>query len=64
MGTFVIGLARKSGIERLITTTSRTYLIKELGLTTDQIVDYRSADFVAKSLAIIAVIAATGTAAA
>lgn len=56
VGTFVIGLAQQSGTERLITTAgsahSRAYLIKELGLTTNQIINYRSADFVARSLAI------------
>lgn len=55
VGTFVIGLAQRSRIERLITTAgsadSRAYLIKELGLTTDQIIDYRGADLVARSVA-------------
>ncbi len=56
VGTFAIRLALHNGLRRLVTTagsaSSRAHLIQECGLKSDQIVDYRSADFVGESLAI------------
>jgi len=54
VGTFAIRLLRYLGVRNLVTTAgsaaSRAHLIKHAGLSGDQIVDYRDADFVDQTL--------------
>ena len=54
VGTFAIGLARQLGIRNLVTTAgnarSRAYLVEQCGLREDQIVDYKTSDFVAQAI--------------
>ena len=54
VGTFAIMLARQLGVQSLITTTgnlkSRAYLIEQCGLNDNQIIDYRTDDFIERAM--------------
>jgi NADPH:quinone reductase-like Zn-dependent oxidoreductase len=53
VGTFALRLARQLGVRKLVTTAgkaaSRAYLVEQCGLSDEQIVDYRQADFIARA---------------
>jgi NADPH:quinone reductase-like Zn-dependent oxidoreductase len=54
VGTFAIMLLGQLGVRQLVTTAgnprSRAYLIEKCGLKDDQILDYKSSDFIARAL--------------
>jgi len=54
VGTFVIRLARQLGVRTLVTTAgnakSRAYLIEQIGLSDDQVVDYKDDGFIEQAM--------------